>query len=79
MHQGWSGASQLKKIDEAKHPKDFFTDKKSGDPLIPNPHWTRRHKCKQMEPAVVNGSVYTYTMQHQRNCPQLLSSSVDWA
>ena len=31
-----------------------------------NPHWTRRRKCKQMEPAVVNRSVHTRHKQHQR-------------
>ncbi len=49
--------------------------------LGPHPHWTRRHKCKQIEPAVANRTVHTGRQHHQRNCPLVcvLASSVDWA
>ena len=40
-------------------------------------HWTRRYKCKQMEPAVANRSVYNNgCKQHRRNCPQILCAYV---
>ncbi len=45
------------------------------------PDWSRRCKHKQMEPAVVDGSVHTRCKQHERNCPQIcvLASNVNTA
>ena len=49
--------------------------------LEPLPGWTRRHKCKQLEPAVVNGSVHTAHCLRVRSKDlgaNLLASSVNW-
>ena len=48
----------------------------------PNPHWASRHKCKQMVPAIANGSVHTESTS--KELPANLRAGVhavhvDWA
>ena len=58
----WLGLLETQNVSQ-QTPSDGWLESTNtnADPrsLHPDPHWTRRLKCKQMKPAVGNGSVHT--------------------